>query len=562
MNKTMKRALGLLLALLMLVSAGAMQFAEAASWVGVADGLKVMSVTQTQIKIKWNKVSGASGYCVYAYQTSNGTWRQKATTTKNYFVDKDLKPGSKQAYKIRVYVMEDGVRNLGRFSDKLAAVTCPANVTGLKAAAQGAKTVRLSWSAAKGATGYTIYEKREGGDFEEVATARKNNYTMQYDASPGAVWFRVRAFAKSGDVVQYAAKYSKTVRATLKVPVPAQPKQPAAAVGSGKASVLPDGEVGSFRKIVLDWATVSGAEGYQVQQYVNGTWMDAAAGPDALHVKTYTRNKTERAYCSFPVAGKADEGVHRYRVAAAVRQGDGWVYGAYSDPVSVTYNYEPEPNIRYTDSGSFSGLVGYLYDVDENVFFTAKDLNRRGLGSNNTYWNTSLDTTRFRFLYQGDQWMLQTWKGQYGAVLYGAELGVYKNYTGRDGKYDAVQDVDYLLISMDFERYYTADDGKGGAWKHEFSRPYGTYDWCSGYMLGDTPRAIPALSGSVNENIYKQTNPDLRANYRVTVQDFEMLYALTDALKTQGYKAVTYRAKAKPGNLEYAVNGLNVYFPF
>ena len=62
--------------------------------------------------------------------------------------------------------------------------------------------------------------------------------------------------------------------------------------------------------------------------------------------------------------------------------------------------------------------------------------------------------------------------------------------------------------------------------------------------------------------IVRRTYPELRANYRVTMKDFEMLEAFTQSLKDSGFKQVTYKAGVHPKNLEFSVNDLDVYFPF
>ena len=117
-------------------------------------------------------------------------------------------------------------------------------------------------------------------------------------------------------------------------------------------------------------------------------------------------------------------------------------------------------------------------------------------------------------------------------------------------------------MSMDFERFYWNEDGKTGEWKHEFSRPYGSYWWCTGFKLGYIRLDTPLKIVSINENAKSQTFPEIRANYRVTVKDFEMVHGFVQALKDAGYKQVDYKPGIKPGNLQFAVNDLDVYFPF
>ena len=118
-------------------------------------------------------------------------------------------------------------------------------------------------------------------------------------------------------------------------------------------------------------------------------------------------------------------------------------------------------------------------------------------------------------------------------------------------------------MSMEFERYYFNEDGTTGEWKHEFNRPYATYWWCTGFKLSGLIRLVQPLdANTVNENVDKQNYPELRANYRVTMKDFEMLEVFLDAMKEVGYKQINYKEGVKPKNLEFAYHDLDVYFPF
>ena len=887
MNQTIKRSLSVLLAVLMLLSVCATQLAFAASAVGKVAKLEVASVSQNQVKLKWSKVSKASGYCVYSYDTKSGRWLVETYTTKLAYTDKELAAGTKYTYKVAAYVKSGTSRTFGKDSDKVTALTKPARVAKVTAKQVTPAKIKLTWAAAQGAAGYVVYGRTAEGKYKKLATVKKNTYTAKYKAAPGLMYYKVRAFAKSGKlkqaakdsaavkvnakpamvksltatniggasatlkwkaaagasayiifkkdvgtdgkfvklattkqttytvsypasprtayfsvqakatvngvttlapvsdpvyvsmwpkavtlvtvkeaghdsltlewpkadgaseyhVYQYvdgelkelgttdkttfvvkglesetiysfrvravavykgqvteteispvltamtsfgtvkgatvvlntsntaalswnalegaegyviekkdgeswkqigdvkttmfsvsdvepdktlgvAQTYEYRIRAYLKAEgetvyspytnvlelhsLPAKPEKPLAAAGSGMARDSKDATKGNYHTIVVDWPVVAGADGYQLQFYRDGKWVDEGKVKENDVLHTYTHNGTQRMSYSFIMDGAQDTGYHQYRVAAAVLNDGRWTCAAYSEPVTIDYVYEQDygapnevggkdvtsyvvdvskedstvetqsdlPTVqgRYQASVQGPGLVGYLLDPEEGVFYTADDPWQRNFGFNPLYDLASqaiwiqYDTTRYKFNYQGSEWMLQPWKGQYGAVLYGAELGVYRKYKpSKVPHYDCAENNDRLLMSMDFERYYyDQEDSTKGEWKHEFYRPYGTYWWCTGFKLGyirlDKPLDI-ILRNEVylitnGKGVKKQTYPEIRANYRVTMKDFEMLYAFVDSLKGVGYQQVDYYKGVKPDTWKFAVNGLDVYFPF
>lgn len=77
------------------------------------------------------------------------------------------------------------------------------------------------------------------------------------------------------------------------------------------------------------------------------------------------------------------------------------------------------------------GLLGFSFDADEGVFYASANAWQRTFGYTYIYdiaapviicW---FDTTRIFFEYDDKEWMIQLWKGQYGWVLIGAEIGLY-----------------------------------------------------------------------------------------------------------------------------------------
>lgn len=184
------------------------------------------------------------------------------------------------------------------------------------------------------------------------------------------------------------------------------------------------------------------------------------------------------------------------------------------------------------------GIASYLYDPAEKCFYTASDPWQRSVGYGILYDVASplvlinFDTVRLKFDYAGENWLIQVWKGQYGMVFYGGEIGVYTKPADRNVDiYDCADDDKLLKMSMDFYEYETGFLKKP-VWEKKFSRPYGEYWWCTGFIPGNRLGEF--------EN--------LRVSARITMKDYDMLKAFTDALSNQV--------------ISYKTNGLDVTFNY
>ncbi len=174
------------------------------------------------------------------------------------------------------------------------------------------------------------------------------------------------------------------------------------------------------------------------------------------------------------------------------------------------------------------------YKIDENgTFYTDTDPWQRNFGFNALYDYAApytcmyYDTFRVYFDYgtyddgSPKQWMIQPWKGQYGMVLFGAELGVYTKSPDRvTPHYDCASDED--LLGMEMEVY--KDE------KLAFTRPYEMHWWITGFKPG-------AL-----DNYTDMTKPHSQLTLKFTV-DFpsnEMAQLFADGLEDKGFEKVGF----------------------
>ncbi|MCR5485471.1 MAG: DUF4474 domain-containing protein, partial [Clostridiales bacterium] len=132
------------------------------------------------------------------------------------------------------------------------------------------------------------------------------------------------------------------------------------------------------------------------------------------------------------------------------------------------------------------------------------------------------DYVRVFFTYQDLDWMIQLWKGQYGIMFYGSEVGVYtKPHSDKKDtvftKYQAPDESNYLKIGSSLYR----DHDRSGVYRHEFTMPYKQHWWSTGYKFGRLNRVEPA--------------GELRLVTRITLKDEEMTKLFVEGLKNCGF---------------------------
>ena len=178
------------------------------------------------------------------------------------------------------------------------------------------------------------------------------------------------------------------------------------------------------------------------------------------------------------------------------------------------------------------GLAGFQFNQTGDYYYTNEDPWQRTLGYNEAYDNAAafvaiyIDTMRCKFRYDNKDWMIQFWKGQYGYVFVGHEIGVYYKPVDRTTEhYDCVSDEDSLYMSMNGLR-----NGEV-----LYTRDYGRYWWCTGFVPGKLKKF--------------SDRSELQIDARITMKDKDMLDAFVVSLEQNGMIK----------EHDFTVKGLDVY---
>ncbi len=196
-------------------------------------------------------------------------------------------------------------------------------------------------------------------------------------------------------------------------------------------------------------------------------------------------------------------------------------------------------------------VLSYQYSyVDDYYYTNDKDAWQYNFGFGKIYDFVSpyilleYDYIRVFFTYENKDWMLQMWKGQYGLVFYGGEIGIYNREHSDEGInewtfFNCPSEEDWL--NMEMTLWHEQLDG---TWNREFTREYDKYWWCTGFKNGHLRQEEPA--------------DELRLTGRITFKDEEMTRLVADGLVECGL--VRADSKNAMGVDSIYVDGTDIHF--
>ncbi len=127
--------------------------------------------------------------------------------------------------------------------------------------------------------------------------------------------------------------------------------------------------------------------------------------------------------------------------------------------------------------------LSYSYSQAGNYFYTDDDPWQRNFGFNRLYDIGAvftvmyLDTFHVYYNHGGYDWMVQFWKGQYGFLFLGGEIGLYYKDPNKTTPHYNCAEED-MEINMQMSVY------RGDEYKELFTRPYAPHWWTTAFVPG------------------------------------------------------------------------------
>jgi len=220
-----------------------------------------------------------------------------------------------------------------------------------------------------------------------------------------------------------------------------------------------------------------------------------------------------------------------------------------SDP----YAKEKEAIIdsNMTDDEKRQALNLLSYKMDENgIFYVAHERWGKGYGFNQIYDLSNpliqlvYSTVRVKFHYDNKDWMICLWKGRYGLVMLGGEIGIYNKPAGQaEERYYAASDEEELVMAMEIYQHRFGT----GQTKYLFTRGPQSDWWLTGF--------VPGSFYEYN----KKSEIIMVAN--IQFPDEEMLQAFEAALAAAGF-AQGSAGRDNPETYAVSGNGLKLCWQY
>lgn len=496
-------------------------------------GLYAVSIGATSLTLGWDASKGAQGYQVFMFDPAINDFKKIATTSKNTYTVRKLTERTTYRFKVRSYHKLNGVK-YSSFSSEYTTSTALDDVKNFKLSASTSTSYTITWDANDKVTGFQLakYDRASSEykpvKFGDAITTKQTTYSVTGIKDGGYDKYKIRTVIESNGSYTYGNWSEVLIGGTL-------PKAP---TGIDAAANTDNG-------LSITWDPLEGAAGYEVYcKNENGNFQSVGI-TERNHFNH--KNLTEKKY-------------YEYKVRAYVGNASDKMYGNFSESKKVLYTPIEIPESEYPDDWDKTGVIGYLYDPKEQCFYTADDPWQRNFGYSEIYDNAAslviiiIETARIKFEYDNRDWMIQLWKGQYGWVLYGCEIGVYtKDKNMPVQHYDCANDEDMLQMEMVL---YEKSNLSPTGWKRTFGRPYERQWWHTGFVWG---------------NMIGRYDTDLKMYARITMRDFEMRDAFVAALK-KAHENVTDNTmdpfveiknpldKMPESNNVFWVDKLDVYF--
>jgi len=324
----------------------------------------ISAVSSTSIKISWRAVSSVSGYQLYRSTSATGTFTRATSRTSTTYSNTGLKAGTAYYYKVRVYKVIGTATYYGPFSAIKTGVTLLAKPATPTTAALGSTSVKVSWGAVTGATGYQLYRATSAsGSYTRITSDTATVYTNSGLTAGKAYYYKVRVFK----VIGTKTYYSQFSAVKICVPLP--------------GLLISDVSAINGTSIKISWRSASGVSGYQLYRSTSATGTFTRL--TTCKTTTYTNTGL--------TAGKA----YYYKTRVYKVIGTATYYGPFSDVnIGVPLAKPAAPTAVVTSSTSIKvswasvpGATGYALC---NYSDTTGKYTWIYIGANMSYLNTSL----------------------------------------------------------------------------------------------------------------------------------------------------------------------------
>ena len=168
--------------------------------------LKAVSAGYNSTKLTWTAVAGATGYSIYRSTSPTSGFAYIKTVTSTSYTNTGLTTGTTYYYQVKAYTLVGSTKIYSAFTSAVCAKPIPATPTGLTAARAGATSIKISWNAVTGATGYAIYRSTSPtSGFTYIKTVTSASYTNTGLTTGTTYYYKIKAYTMVGTTKVYCS---------------------------------------------------------------------------------------------------------------------------------------------------------------------------------------------------------------------------------------------------------------------------------------------------------------------------------------------------------------------
>ena len=165
---------------------------------------KIESLSGTSLKVTWSKVAGTTGYILLRSTSKTGTYSKIKTTTATSFINTGLTPGKAYYYKVECYNLIGVTQYISSGYSAIKAGVPLAKPTAPTAKVLSPTSVKVSWSAVTGATGYELWRATSAaGTYARVYRGTARSFTNTALKTGKLYCYKVRAYKTIGTKSYY-----------------------------------------------------------------------------------------------------------------------------------------------------------------------------------------------------------------------------------------------------------------------------------------------------------------------------------------------------------------------
>lgn len=180
--------------------------------------IKAKTQTTKTVTLSWNKVTGATGYYVYKYNSKTSKYEKYKKVTTTSCKISGLSAGKTYTFAVKPYISisykSSGTTKTKEFtSDLVSFKACTSPATPTPKLTTSNKSVTVKWSKVTGATSYVVYYKTSAnGKWIKVGTTTKTSYKISNLVKGKKYYVKVVAYKKYN---KQNAKSSETTKSIV-----------------------------------------------------------------------------------------------------------------------------------------------------------------------------------------------------------------------------------------------------------------------------------------------------------------------------------------------------------